>query len=153
MRDVLARVVATKGPNMFPLILAAALALPNAALTPGAVRPLTKQVICSTKWGLDRRAVTVKMKQQVFAAYGIPWADRAKYEVDHRESRDIGGADRVDNLWPQPLFEAKHYKDPLETKLNRLICNGTISVATAQQALRDDWTRAYQQYVGPLPDR
>jgi hypothetical protein len=79
---------------MIPLLLAAALALPNPTLTPGVVRhDLTLSQACATAWGKDHRAVTTAMKRQVFAAYGIPWADHAQYEVDHLVSRELAGAD------------------------------------------------------------
>lgn len=140
-------------------VLAAAalhLALPNDKITPGLTVPrITLTTVCATAWGKDVRHVTIGMKKTVFASYHIRWEDRARYEVDHRISRDIGGADgdaqNVSNLWPQPLYEAKHFKDPLEIRLNKLACNGTISLKEAQDALRGDWTKAYVKFVGPFP--
>jgi hypothetical protein len=75
----------------------------------------------------------------------------AIYEFDHDVSIEIGGAlDDIHNLWPQPLDQAK-VKDTLENKLHTLVCNGSIPLATAQQAIVGDWTLAYTTYVGPLP--
>src|SRR5437879_45129 len=76
-------------------------AAPDLTLTPGAVRPLSKATICKIKWGKDARHVTDTMKKQVFAAYGIPWAQHTMYEVDHLIARELGGADDTKNLWPE----------------------------------------------------
>jgi hypothetical protein len=38
----------------------------------------------------------------VFRWYGIPYADHARYEVDHLEPRFACGKDDVRNLWPEP---------------------------------------------------
>jgi hypothetical protein len=55
--------------------------------------------------------VTAAMKRKVFARYGLKGnTDRAckrdahgrRCEIDHSISRELGGADDVDNLWPQP---------------------------------------------------
>src|SRR5271157_786565 len=47
------------------------------------------------------RHVTLGMKKQVFALYGIK-KNFGSYEVDHLISLEIGGANDVRNLWPQP---------------------------------------------------
>ncbi len=107
----------------------------NPALTPGVVRPLSLARICGTKWGHDRRFVTRAMRKQVFAAYGIPWAQHPRYEVDHLEPRSLGGADDVANLWPQRWPEA-HAKDREEVRLHRAVCAGTVPLADAQAQMR-----------------
>ncbi len=108
---------------------------PNPALTPGLVRPVTRAYLCGVKWGHDRRFVTVAMKRQVFAAYGIPWAQHAQYEVDHLEPRSLGGADDVANLWPQRWAEA-YRKDQRERALYRAMCAGTVTLDAAQGEMR-----------------
>jgi hypothetical protein len=128
------------------LLLVATLTAPRPALTPGVARSLTTRQVCQTKWGRDRRFVTQAMKQHVFAAYGIPWSQRARFEVDHLISRDLAGADHERNLWPQPLYDA-HQKDRLEVKLKTLVCRGALTLAFAQQAIRSDWRAAYRLYV------
>jgi len=104
-------------------------------LPPGAVRPLTAAQVCATRWGTDRRQVTEAMKREVAKRDGVRWADRARYEFDHLVPRELGGADTVDNLWPQPLAEAT-VKDRLENRLHRLVCTGQISLADAQNQMR-----------------
>jgi len=120
---------------MIVLLLALALLDVPKSITPGVVRPLTVQQICHTKWGRDRRFVTVAMKKRVFAAYGIPWATRGLYEVDHLEPRSLGGADVEANLWPQ-LWADAHKKDRIEVRLWRAVCGGTITLKDAQQDMR-----------------
>jgi hypothetical protein len=133
--------------------LVSTLAAPTPPLTPGAVRSLTKEQVCSTKWGTDRRHVSNPMRVHVFAAYGIPLTDRSRFEVDHLVPRSLGGADDILNLWPQPyegVWNARQ-KDQLEVKLGKLVCAGTLSLRIAQQAIRRDWIAAYQRYVVAAP--
>jgi hypothetical protein len=133
-------------------------ALPTISITPGVARPLTQLVVCSTVWGRDARHVTLAMKKQVFAAYGIPWDQHAAYEVDHLISRELGGADDVKNLWPEPWYIAvegkemgAHQKDHVENATHRAVCAGTISLADAQAQIVEDWTVLYRRFVGDFP--
>ncbi|HWK10844.1 MAG TPA: HNH endonuclease signature motif containing protein [Vicinamibacterales bacterium] len=131
------------------LLLVLALAHTPTPATPGVTRTLTRAAVCRTRWGVDRRHVTLSMRKQVFAAYGIPWREHAKYEVDHLVPRELGGADDVANLWPQPWEGAwnARMKDRLENRLHRLVCAGTVSLSSAQQRIRTDWIAAYRRYV------
>lgn len=122
------------------ILLLAALALPSPTLTPGVVRPLGVKRVCTTKWGRDKRHVTVAMRKAVFKAYGVDWALRAGYEVDHLVPRELAGADTLRNLWPQPLTEARKIKDPLENRLHVLVCRGTLALKDAQAQMRG-WGR------------
>jgi hypothetical protein len=51
-----------------------------------------------------------------FARYGIPWADPHDYEDDHLVPLCLGGADRLENRWPQPRAGRwnSYEKDQLE---------------------------------------
>ena len=117
--------------------------LPDLSLTPGAVRPLSRTEVCTTRWSLDRRHVTQKMKRTVAAAYGVPWADSAQYEFDHLIPRELGGADSVLNLWPQPWVYAKQ-KDRVENRLHVLVCTGLLSLDAARAAILANWTTALE---------
>src|SRR5436309_2389229 len=125
--------------------------LPNHQLTPGVARTdLTLKKICTTKWGKDARHVSDAMKRQVFAGYGLTGnkdpacirdASGRRCEIDHLISRELGGADDVRNLWPQPYGSQPWNavrKDCVETLLHRLVCakHPTISVNQAQYAIR-----------------
>jgi hypothetical protein len=127
---------------------------PNLELTPGLTRTLSREQVCSIKWGKDRRHVTEGMKKQVFEAYGIPWEQHARFEVDHLVSRELGGADDVRNLWPQ-LWTGTHnarMKDHLENTLHRKVCAGEMTLRFAQEAIASDWVAAYRLYVGVKTD-
>lgn len=119
----------------------------NLSLTPGRVRPLSTVQVCSIKWGRDRRHVTAAMKRQVCSSYGIDAKDctGAKYEIDHLIPRELGGADDVRNLWPQPWIDA-HDKDRVENYLHREVCAGRMTLAVAQKAAitwKQTWTQMF----------
>jgi hypothetical protein len=123
---------------------------PDVTKTPGVMRPeITREAVCSTKWGKDRRHVTEAMKRQVAHAYGLRDDEWADYEFDHLISRENGGADSVLNLWPQPRFgdwnAAK--KDQLENQLHRFVCDGSMELDVAQHWLATDWITAYQRFM------
>lgn len=81
--------------------------MPKPLITPGIVRrDVSGAAVCSTHWGTDRRHVTPAMKQRVFAAYGIPWSQHDRYEVDHLVPRSLRGT-------PQPLHCAARHLDRL----------------------------------------
>lgn len=113
------------------------------ALTPGVVRPLSRAQVCATAWGKDRRHVTEAMKREVARRYGIPRASiHARglcCEIDHLIPRELGGADAVDNLWPQPWAQA-HVKDRRENQLHVAVCRGEVTLAAAQEEMRR-WPR------------
>jgi hypothetical protein len=122
------------------------LARPDPVLTPGAVRALSHDAVCATRWGVDVRHVTRGMRRRVLAAYGVAWADRGQYVVDHLVPRELGGADTEANLWPQTPAEA-YTKDRLEGALHRRVCAGEMALAFAQDVIRNDWQAAYRLYV------
>jgi hypothetical protein len=141
-----------------------AVLLPDDSVTPGVVALTDTPKICATKWGLDARAVTDAMKKQVYARYGVVKGQGVcklvshkgangktvtrGCEIDHRVSRDIGGADALDNLWPQPYLSPDQpgafQKDKLEVWLNKQVCmTHTMTLEDAQKALKGDWYAAY----------
>jgi hypothetical protein len=137
-------------------------ALPDRRLTPGVVRhDLTLATICSTKWGKDERHVTAAMKRQVFANYGLSGnQDRAcvrdkkgrRCEIDHLISRELGGADDVKNLWPQPYGTRPWnaaLKDRVENRLHKELCETrSISLRQARREIASDWRVPYIRYFG-----
>lgn len=152
---------------LISLILAApalgdqGLTLPNPKLTPGAVNPeATKEVICVRGYtagddanGEPVRNVSAATKRKVFELYKVnPASD--KFEIDHLISLQLGGSNDITNLWPESYTTKPlnaRVKDGLENTLHALICNGKISLATAQHDIATDWISAYKKYVGPLP--
>lgn len=133
---------------------------PNQKLTPGVVRELTLHEICTTRWGLDRRHVTAAMRREAFTRYGLrgpndPACRKDKhgrrFELDHLIPRQLGGADDVNNLFPQ-CYAGRPWnavlKDRLENRLHKDVCAGTITLEDAQQGIAKDWRALYRKYFG-----
>lgn len=120
--------------------------LPNPQWTPGLTRALTKDQICNTKWGQDERKVTQRMKVQVCVMYGITSGCPGKgYEIDHLISRELGGADDIRNLWPEPQPDA-HTKDVVENWTHNMVCSGQMSLDFAQHQIATNWTVLLELY-------
>ena len=43
------------------------------------------------------------MRDEVFREYGIADGERNKYEIDHLVPVELGGANNIKNLWPEPF--------------------------------------------------
>lgn len=123
--------------------------LPNASLTPGSTRPMTQAEVCVALAQDDDRIAPRAMAEQVFVQYGIRNPQPRAYEVDYLITPALGGAEDVKNLWPQPygggVWTAR-VKDALEDYLRRMVCNGRLELATAQEDIATDWIAAYQKY-------
>lgn len=122
---------------------------PNPELTPGATRPVTRNEICSVGYRDMNRSVSPAVQREVFRKYGIPVALKKDYEVDYLITPELGGADDVQNLWPEPYSSTDwgaHVKDALEDRLHQMVCEGTIDLATAQREMAGDWISAYKKY-------
>lgn len=134
--------------------------LPDLGKTPGTSRPgLTKKTICATLWGKDERHVTAAMKKEAFSRYGytgysdprcVADSHGKTCEIDHLVSRELGGADVVDNLWPQSYASPwnAHMKDKLENRLHNEMCKGNLTLKQARAKLIKDWRDAYKEYYG-----
>jgi hypothetical protein len=141
-----------------------AVLLPNHAFTPGKARPdATVDEVCHTSTKQFRHT-TSSMKKHVYALYGVvPHAGvcidvghttrKGKQvteacEVDHLISLELGGADDVENLWPQPYdppndIPGAHAKDKVENWLHAQVCSGKMDLKSAQDAIAKDWYRVY----------
>lgn len=128
--------------------------LPDRHRTPGAVFPsATRAAVCTVGYSARMRHVTDTTRRAVFTQYGIPWAKRHSYEVDHLIPLELGGSNRVANLWPEPEGSTrKGYprKDQLENHLHALVCTGKVNLRTAQHAIATNWATAYNHYQ-PMP--
>jgi hypothetical protein len=115
--------------------------LPNPKLTPGRAAERDK----------DRRGVTIQMEQKVFARYRLPWGRRGEFKIDHLIPSELGGADTIDNLWPQRV-KARPYgadrKELLTEVLLEKVRAGKMTLAQAQEEIRRDWIDAFIDHVG-----
>ena len=121
--------------------------LPDTKRTPGATLDVTKDDICTPGYSKKVRDVPTSVKRQVYAEYNTQDVPRM-YEVDHLISLELGGSNSVRNLWPEPydIYWNAHVKDTLENRLHSLVCDGSISLETAQKAISTDWIDAYKTY-------
>lgn len=115
--------------------------LPDRKLTPGKVARRDK----------DRQGVTEEMERKVFSRYHIPWRRRLEFKVDHLIPLELGGADAVENLWPQGL-QTKPYgverKELLTRCLLARIAEGKMTLAQAQAEISEDWISCFVDHVG-----
>jgi hypothetical protein len=135
--------------------------MPDRNCTPGAVDPtVTLRMLKSAGFRTScvrDRATTARVKAATYDAYNIthPANNRGRNQVcelDHLVSLELGGADTIDNIWPQcgpSNVELGHryfkQKDSVENYLAAAVRAGTISLKDAQEKIAKDWT----QFLGP----
>lgn len=120
--------------------------LPDPRCTPGATNPAVTQAdiastICATGWTSTVRppeSYTEPLKARQMAAYGEPPPISA-YEEDHLIPLELGGSPTDPaNLWPEP-GASPNPKDDVESAARRAVCDGSMPLAEAQQAIASDW--------------
>ena len=128
---------------------------PKAGLTPGETRPITIDEICRNPQAETITAnIPEETRRKVFSEYGID-ARADNFEVDYLITPDLGGAQSIRNLWPQP-YSARwnaHVKDKLEQRLHQLVCERKVDLTTAQHDIAVDWIGAYKKYVSASEPR
>jgi hypothetical protein len=120
---------------------------PDPKLTPGVVdQTATAATVCAKGYSAKTRHVTEGAKKEVFRRYGIDWAKRAGYEVDHFISIELGGKNDTENLWPEPYQGVNpnaRQKDQVEDDLHRRVCAGKMTLQEAQRRILTDWVVEY----------
>lgn len=141
--------------------------LPDPNCTPGAVNPsLTLDVL------KDHRFTTKCVRDQATTAQGkfttYRWYKIAKpanntgqnqvCELDHLISLEIGGADTLDNIWPQcgpsrVSLNQRYFKrkDTVENYLAKQVRDGSMSLADAQKGIATDWTQYLKDAEAACP--
>jgi hypothetical protein len=113
------------------------------ARTPGVLNPEVTQAtigrtICERGWTGTIRppsSYTSDLKRRQMAEYGSRGGP-ADYQEDHLISLELGGHPTDPrNFWPEPRPRAEQV-DALENELNDRICDGSLSLADAQQRIR-----------------
>jgi len=123
--------------------------LPDARYTPGTVRSVALRDLCAEEHDQVVRPVRETLRKAVLREYGVEEAAAENYELDYLVSPGLGGVEDVQNIWPQPRFNASwnsFVKDELEDYLHRSVCSGTLSLSVAQQDVASDWIAAYKRY-------
>ena len=126
--------------------------VPDPKLTPGVTRKVSKKELCTAGSTKDARLVSAKTKGLVFSRYGFVKGKfkPGDYEIDHFISLELGGANDINNLWPQPYHgeATARQKDVVETNLHHRICKNLLTVAEAQAIIRTDWFSEYKKIKG-----
>lgn len=115
--------------------------VPNPKLTPGKVAVTEK----------DRGGVNVAMEQKVFARYKLPWQRRPQFKIDHLIPLELGGADAIENLWPQRTGVRPYGSDRKELLTEVLLAKvraGKMTLGQAQEEISHDWIDAFIDHVG-----
>jgi hypothetical protein len=125
--------------------------MPNPRLTPGAVQSSDTGAICTPGWAEAHRDVSWQTKDAVAAEYGL--SSRYGYEIDHLIPLELGGANTVANLWPEPYGSpyGAIEKDGLEDWLHEQVCNGALALGTAQHEIATNWYAAWLAAGKPMP--
>ncbi len=116
--------------------------LPDPACTPGAVFPdATREHICRAGYTQTVRNVPQKLREAVFAEYGIPYPQpRGTFEVDHLIPLAIGGSNDIANLFPQPAAEIGfREKDVVEVYMQEEVCAERVALGIAQERIAENW--------------
>jgi hypothetical protein len=112
--------------------------------TPGVLNPDVTQAtirstICRHGWTATIRppvSYTNALKRRQMRAYGET-GPLSAYQEDHLISLELGGHPTDPrNLWPEPYPRASQV-DRIENELNAQVCDGTLSLAEAQQRESD----------------
>jgi hypothetical protein len=130
---------------------------PDPACTPGAINEtLTLEVMEKTNFKtacVRDRAESAEMKEATYTWYKISkpannTQQNQVCELDHLISLELGGADTLDNIWPQcgpskVVLNARYFKrkDAVENFLAKQVRDGKISLADAQKGIAEDWTQ------------
>ena len=90
------------------------------------------------------------LKRQQLRQFNYADRNPQNYEQDHLIPLSIGGnPSDPKNLWPQPRSGewGAEQKNDLEFVVYKMVCNGDISLAEAQQRVARNWIEAYQAWV------
>jgi hypothetical protein len=119
--------------------------LPDPKMTPGDTLDVSKTDICTQGYTKVVRDVPAAVKREAYAEYGRSKEKGKCCEVDHLIPLELGGSNRLKNLWPEPYdieWNAR-VKDRLENRLHAMVCAGEIDLPSAQKVIASDWVAAY----------
>jgi hypothetical protein len=119
---------------------------PDPRCTPGALNPQVTQAtigrtICRSGWTSTVRppeSITEPEKLGSIATYA-DHRSPSSYEYDHFVPLELGGATNDPrNLWPEP-GASPNPKDAVEDELKQKVCDGAMTLASAQRAIVANW--------------
>jgi hypothetical protein len=131
--------------------------IPDPDCTPGAINPTITATIIkegSYRTGCVRDQATSRTsKEETYHWYGIdkPANNTGKSqtcELDHVVPLLLGGADTLDNIWPQcgpshVILQKRYFKikDGVELYLGQQVKDGAMTLKEAQKGIAEDWTQ------------
>jgi hypothetical protein len=129
--------------------------MPDHAMTPGSVRPVTVEQICSAADDDQDPTVPPAVRQTILREYGITGpGPNESYQIDYLINPQLGGTDDVKNLWPEP-YETTQWnaraKDQLEHRMHEMVCKRTLDLTAAQREIATNWISAYKKYIQDEP--
>jgi hypothetical protein len=141
--------------------------IPDPKCTPGAVNPtLTLDVLQNEKFRTTCVRDVASSAQKKTATY--LWYNyrhpanntgaTQTCELDHLISLEIGGADTLDNIWPQcgpnkVVLRNRYFKqkDIVENYLAAQIKAGKMNLAEVQKGIAEDWTQYLDKASSACP--
>ena len=120
---------------------------PDPACTPGAIfADVTAEQTCVSGYTKTVRSVSTSLKKKVYKSYGIAYPPPfGTYEADHFIPLTLGGSNDIANLFPESAEPRPGFKekDLVENYLHRKVCDGSISLSSAQRAIATNWVAVY----------
>jgi hypothetical protein len=132
--------------------------IPDPARTPGAINPAINQdniaaTICKGDYQAEKSpppswkaAATRRLVESLY-----PSENPDDFSLDYLVPISLGGAVADPrNLWLQTWTGPdRELKNHLEMLLTKMVCNGQIALAVAQQRIAGDWRDTYQRAMTP----
>ena len=126
----------------------AAAQLPSSFQTPGNKGKASEAQVCAADFEASVKPIAKWQRDQALERYGRRPEDFTG-ELDHLIPLSLGGTNDPDNLWPLPANKdiGPTQKKELELKLHERVCAKTLKLKDAQDAIKKDWVKAYNEYV------
>jgi len=135
--------------------------IPDPGCTPGAINPtLTTDILRDGDFRtscIRGQDTTQHEKFETYEWYGIEHpshntGENQTCELDHLVSLELGGADTLDNIWPQcgpadTELRERYFKekDLVENYLAHQVKDGSMDLASAQKGIASDWTQYLEE--------
>ena len=121
---------------------------PNTTNTPGAKTKANDAQVCAADYEASLKPVSNFQRADALKRYGRD-PNSFTGELDHLIPVSLGGSNDPDNLWPIPPNKeyGVEWKRELEKTLHQMVCDKKITLKAAQDTIKKDWTKAYDQYV------
>jgi len=126
----------------------AAAQLPSSFQTPGNKGKANEAQICAADFEASVKPIAKWQRDQALERYGKRPEDFTG-ELDHLIPIGLGGSNDPDNIWPLPANKdmGPERKEALDLKLHQMVCDKTLTLKAAQDAIKKDWVKAYNEYV------